>query len=373
MTGASAAKPLPSAPTAGQGTRSRGQSLVEFALLVPIVLLLLLAGVDLGRVYFATVNLTNVSRVGANFAAQHPDAWQGTGDPVRQARYQQLMRSDARGIDCTLPGTMPSPNFVDTGLSQFDLGSDVRVDLSCTFRLVTPLLGNLVGDGAGNLNVTASTTFTIRSGSVSGVVIGGASPSPTATPTAAPTPSPSPTAAPTPDPSAGPTPTPTAAPVVISFYGVPTSDDASGGGPPGSADEDQIVGVPQLNVIFHNTTVGVSGNCLWTFGDGTTSSSCGATVSKSYSTQGTYDVSLSVNAQPAVTRSAYVFVGCKVPAFAGVRVNSAPGLWTGAGFAAGNFSTLPGVGNYKIGFQSLAGGLVNPPGGCAGASVIVGP
>ena len=373
MTGAPEAKPLPSALIAGQRARSRGQSLVEFALLVPLVLLLLLAGVDLGRVYFATVNLTNVSRVGANFAAQHPDAWQGTGDPVRKARYQQLMRSDGRGIDCTLPGTLPSPNFVDTGLSQFDLGSDVRVDLSCTFRLVTPLLGNLLGDGAGNLNVTASTTFTIRSGSVRGVVIGGPSPSPTATPAPTPTPSPSPTAGPTPDPSAGPTPTPTLAPVVISFYGVPTSDDAYGGGQPGSADENQIVGIAPLNITFHNTTVGISGSCLWTFGDGTTSSSCGTTLTKSYSTQGTYSVSLSVNAQPPLTRNAYVFVGCKVPAFAGVRVSSAPALWTGAGFAAANFSALPGLGNYKIGFQSLAGGLVNPPGGCAGASVIVGP
>jgi hypothetical protein len=36
-------------------------------------------------------------------------------------------------------------------------------------------------------------------------------------------------------------------------------------------------------------------------------------------------------------------------------------------------TTRSGVGNYKIGFQSLAGGLVNPPGGCSGATVSVGP
>ncbi len=34
---------------------------------------------------------------------------------------------------------------------------------------------------------------------------------------------------------------------------------------------------------------------------------------------------------------------------------------------------LPGTGNYKIGYQSLAGGIVNPPGGCANATVQVGP
>ena len=48
-------------------------------------------------------------------------------------------------------------------------------------------------------------------------------------------------------------------------------------------------------------------------------------------------------------------------------------IWTNAGFASANFSTLAGSGNYKIGYQSLTGGLINPPGGCAGATIQVGP
>ena len=32
-----------------------------------------------------------------------------------------------------------------------------------------------------------------------------------------------------------------------------------------------------------------------------------------------------------------------------------------------------GSGNYKIGYQSTAGGIVNPTGGCSGASITVGP
>lgn len=74
-----------------------------------------------------------------------------------------------------------------------------------------------------------------------------------------------------------------------------------------------------------------------------------------------------------LARTSYVLVGCKVPAFAGVRKNSATGAWIGAGFASGNLTTQPGTGNYKIGYQSLAGGIVNPPGGCSGAQVQVGP
>jgi hypothetical protein len=289
-----------------------------------------------------------------------------------QLRYRQLMARDATGIDCTLPSTLPAPSFID---SSYAVGARVQVSLTCSFNLLTPLISNLVGDGAGNVNVAANAIFTIRFGSPDGaIVIGGDVPAPT--PTTAPTPTaapsaPAPTA--TPDPAASPTPTPapTTAPVV-SFYGEPTSLDGSGGGPPGSTDEGLIVGIPTLNITFHNTTSGTWGNCTWTFGDGQTSNSCSTTVSHGYTTRGTYSVTLQVDGQ-TVGRSNYVLVGCKVPSFAGVRKNDASGLWTGAGFSSGNITKLDGNGNYKIGYQSLVGGLVNPPGGCSGATITVGP
>ena len=75
-----------------------------------------------------------------------------------------------------------------------------------------------------------------------------------------------------------------------------------------------------------------------------------------------------------LTRTSYVMVGCKVPAFAGVHVNESADSWERAGFTT-TMTFLDGQGNgqnYKIGYQSLAGGLVNPLGGC-GASITVGP
>ena len=65
--------------------------------------------IDLGRVYLGWVTLTNVARIGANFAAQNPDAWSGAGDATVQARYRTLMAKDATGIDCNLPATLPGP------------------------------------------------------------------------------------------------------------------------------------------------------------------------------------------------------------------------------------------------------------------------
>jgi hypothetical protein len=322
-------------------------------------------------VYFGMVNLTNVARVGANYAAANAIAWQGSGDTSKQARYFELMRADATKIECTLPAALPSPTFPTVGPTQYDLNSTVTVRLTCSFRLLTPMLSKLIGDGAGNITLVAASTFKIRSGAVNGVIVGGEVPPPTPSPTAGPTPTPAPTATPdpgwTPDPLATPTPTPTPAPVV-DFYGDPTSTDSSGGGTGGA----QIVGAPNLAVTFHNTTTGSSGSCLWQFGDGVTSNSCSSTVSHVYTSRGSYSVTLT-DSGSSKTRTDYVLVACQVPAFAGVRVNVAVDIWTAAGFSYLNLTAQDGNGNYKIGYQSLAGGLVNPPGNCSDATIQVGP
>lgn len=350
--------------------KSRGQSLVEFALLAPVFVFMLLLTVDLGRLYFGLVNLTNVARVGANFAAGNPDGWAGMGDADKAARYVELIRADANKIDCTLPASLPAPLFTTVGPTQYDLNSSVTVRLTCSFRLLTPLLSKLIGDGAGHINLVAAATFQIRAGAVNGVAIGDTVPTPSPSPSPAPTTTPTPAPTGTWDPFASPTPTPdpTPVPAVVDFYGTPTSTDSSGGGTGGS----QIVGAANLTVTFHNTTTGHWGSCLWDFGDGGTSISCGSTVSHSYYSRGTYSVTLT-DSDVSKTRTDYILVACQVPAFAGVRVNSAVDVWTAAGFAWFNLTAQGGNGNYKIGYQSLAGGLVNPPGNCSDATIQVGP
>ena len=47
----------------------KGQSLVEFALVLPILLLLILGAMDLGRMFYIKVVLTNAAREGANHLA----------------------------------------------------------------------------------------------------------------------------------------------------------------------------------------------------------------------------------------------------------------------------------------------------------------
>ena len=53
--------------------RDRGQALVEFALVIPLFLLMMLALFDLGRAVFAYNTLTNAAREGARLAIVNQD------------------------------------------------------------------------------------------------------------------------------------------------------------------------------------------------------------------------------------------------------------------------------------------------------------
>ncbi len=60
---------------------TRGQSLTEFALILPIIALIMIGAIDLGRAYYTKVTLANAVRVGAEYAVD-PSRWReySTGD-----------------------------------------------------------------------------------------------------------------------------------------------------------------------------------------------------------------------------------------------------------------------------------------------------
>lgn len=51
--------------------RNHGQALVEFALLVPLVVLIIVGVFDLGRAFLITLTLQNAAREGARYATRH--------------------------------------------------------------------------------------------------------------------------------------------------------------------------------------------------------------------------------------------------------------------------------------------------------------
>lgn len=150
--------------------RSRGQALVEFAIILPLLALLLVMAIDFGRVFFGWVTLQNMSRIGANYAALNADAWGTPADATKQAAYQAQMGNDASVINCALPATLPDPVFTDRGgtANPREVGDHVTVTLSCQFNLLTPLAGALLGDP---VQLGAESVFAVRTGTIAGAPV----------------------------------------------------------------------------------------------------------------------------------------------------------------------------------------------------------
>ena len=129
----------------------RGQSLAEFALIIPVFLLLLMALIDLGRAVFVTNGLTNAAREGARLAIVNQD-------PDLVAIRAQDM---AFGVEIT---TAPAdlvryyrsgPDLDDVANNEPCDDSDVdhEIAVGCvavvvteaSWQPITPLLGSVVG------------------------------------------------------------------------------------------------------------------------------------------------------------------------------------------------------------------------------------
>jgi hypothetical protein len=158
--------------------RTRGQAMVEFAMLLPVLALLMVMSLDLGRVFFGWVGLQNVSRVAANYAAVNPEGWDPTftNAEVKQQtldQYAEHVAREAATLNCSpLPVASPTatyiplPSFDDmNGNGKYDLGERVSVTLGCSFQLMTPLANSAVGGGVG---LTANSVFPVRGGNISG-------------------------------------------------------------------------------------------------------------------------------------------------------------------------------------------------------------
>jgi len=78
--------------------QERGQSLVEVALLLPLLLVIVLGVVDIGRTYAAKSAATNAAREAALYAARDPQA---TADAICQRAVTELANGSGAG-GCTL-------------------------------------------------------------------------------------------------------------------------------------------------------------------------------------------------------------------------------------------------------------------------------
>ena len=120
-----------------------GQSIVETAVVLPVVLLLLVAIVDSGRVFHSWLIVTNAAREGARSAsAQQP--WT-TVEPRIEAASGAWM--------CGAELTCSATNIQGTS------GSAVSVEVSRDVALLTPVMSALWG---GTVTLTGNATMLLE-------------------------------------------------------------------------------------------------------------------------------------------------------------------------------------------------------------------
>jgi hypothetical protein len=154
----------------------RGQGMVEFALVLPLLALLLVMSIDFGRVFFGWIALQNATRIAADTASQRANAWptaQGNQEEEWRIDYETFITQDLQAANCEFTTPHPDPTFTDIngdtnndGVLTNDFGDLTTVRLECEFSLITPLAESVLG---GPVQLAAESTFAINGLVVVGV------------------------------------------------------------------------------------------------------------------------------------------------------------------------------------------------------------
>lgn len=380
---------------ASTGRLGRGQSLVEFALILPVVLLIVMGGIDFGRVFLGWVALNNTARVAANYAGSNA-LLLSAGNTAALASYNSLVQDDAEATNCTPPNPIPAPVYSPSA----SIGGTARVGLTCTFRILTPVVSQVLG---GIVQVSASSTFPVRVGVVANVP-GGGGPAPVAGFTLSPSSGDAPLAVTFTDTSTGgpstwdwdfgngqtsslQNPSTTYSTAGTFTVTLTVSDGLSSTtatrtvtvtvppGPVAGFTANPTSGTSPLSVTFTDTSTGTIASWAWDLGNGVTSALQTPPV-QTYTT-GTWTATLVVtdNAGLSSTFTQTIVVTdpnptCQVPDFKNDKTSDATiAKWTAAGFDATKILFSPDrPPEFKITKQSLADGSTWP---CAGTTITV--
>jgi|GEM_PF-508159 len=136
--------------------RTRGQAVTEFALIVPVLILLLVAIFDLGRAVYAYSTIADAARTGGRVAIVYQDP--GTDCTVVRVTPKCAAANQAVALGIAADGMIdvagvPTESVSMTFSSADELGSCNPVLRDCIaevtvryqFSAATPIIGNLIG------------------------------------------------------------------------------------------------------------------------------------------------------------------------------------------------------------------------------------
>ncbi len=113
--------------------QERGQEVVEFAILLPVLIWMLFGMLDFGRVYFSAITITNAARVGARYGIIYPDDTGG----ITAAAQAEAQGSGVDLTDATVSTIeLSCPDSLTPTALPCDSGTPVRVTITYRFSLI---------------------------------------------------------------------------------------------------------------------------------------------------------------------------------------------------------------------------------------------
>lgn len=142
---------MPRPTTDRRRRRRRGQSVVEFALTIPLLLLLFAGAADLGRLFYNYVALENAVKEGALYGARYPICDNPSVLCPNPSNVQWRVENEARtAVGNALVTPISECRNAATDTVYADLrdcvaGDTYVVSASLVFPLITPILNQVVG------------------------------------------------------------------------------------------------------------------------------------------------------------------------------------------------------------------------------------
>jgi Flp pilus assembly protein TadG len=132
---------------------SRGQSLVEFSLVFPVFVLVVLGIFDGGRLIYAYNTVSNASRDAARVAiVNQSTSGTATCDTTSTSAWYEgcaiasAIALDVTTSDVTVSYLDPTDASEKTLCSPPSIGCIAVVTVQTTYRAITPVIGQLIGD-----------------------------------------------------------------------------------------------------------------------------------------------------------------------------------------------------------------------------------
>ena len=127
-----------------------GQDLVEYALLLPLMLIMIMGIFDLGRITFTYSTIVNISREGARYGVVNQCA---TNADVKAAVKDKSLGIDPNDLIFTIswvPANCLCPDPPGSGT--------VTVSVSSDFTPITPFIAGILGGGS-TITLNGTTTM----------------------------------------------------------------------------------------------------------------------------------------------------------------------------------------------------------------------